>query len=164
MGKVRNKKYSRELFEKYYLAHAQHTKYKRYICMRVIKAINEMALEHVLAGKEYIFPSCMGSMMIVGKKYTPFYFKGKLIFPKPVDWKATYQLRSEDEEFRKEKKVVRYTSEYIYRFGYKPSLKGPTASGIMRIKPTPTNRKRLSELIKENKLIAYTKEYEYRKR
>ena len=164
MGKVKNFKYKRELFQKYYWAHARRTKYPRYICMRVIKAVNLMALEYILNGMEYTFPSCMGSMMIVGKKYTPFYLRGKLVFPKPVDWKTTLEVRAEDEEFAKEKKVVRFTSEYIYRYGYKPSLKSPTAAGIMRVKPTPTNRKRLCELIKQNKLLAYTKEYDYQKR
>lgn len=159
MGKIKRRVYKRELFESYYLKHAKRKKYKRFKCMNIIKGINELVMEFVYKGGEFEFPAKVGSISIVGIKHTPFYLDGKLIPAKPVDWGATRKLWAEDEDAKKKKMLVRFTSDYFYRFLYKRHPYGMVQCWAMKIEAYPQRKKELFQLIKQNKLFVHTKEF-----
>lgn len=159
MGEIKRKVYKRELFESYYLKHAKRKKYKRFVCMNIIKGINELVMDFVYKGGEFEFPAKVGSISIVGIKHTPFYLDGKLIPAKPVDWGATRRLWAEDEDARKKKMLVRFTSDYFYRFLYKRHPYGMVQCWAMKIEAYPQRKKELFRLIKQNKLFVHTKEF-----
>lgn len=159
MGEIKRRVYKRELFESYYLKHAKRKKYKRFVCMNIIKGINELVMDFVYKGGEFEFPAKVGSISIVGIKHTPFYLDGKLIPAKPVDWGATRRLWAEDEDARKKKMLVRFTSDYFYRFLYKRHPYGMVQCWAMKIEAYPQRKKELFRLIKQNKLFVHTKEF-----
>lgn len=159
MGEIKRRVYKRELFESYYLKHAKRKKYKRFKCMNIIKGINELVMEFVYKGGEFEFPAKVGSISIVGIKHTPFYLDGKLIPAKPVDWGATRKLWAKDEDAKKKKMLVRFTSDYFYRFLYKRHPYGMVQCWAMKIEAYPQRKKELFQLIKQNKLFVHTKEF-----
>lgn len=159
MGEIKRRVYKRELFESYYLKHAKRKKYKRFVCMNIIKGINELVMDFVYKGGEFEFPAKVGSISIVGIKHTPFYLDGKLIPAKPVDWGATRKLWAEDEDAKKKKMLVRFTSDYFYRFLYKRHPYGMVQCWAMKIEAYPQRKKELFRLIKQNKLFVHTKEF-----
>lgn len=159
MGEIKRRVYKRELFESYYLKHAKRKKYKRFVCMNIIKGINELVMDFVYKGGEFEFPAKVGSISIVGIKHTPFYLDGKLIPAKPVDWGATRRLWAEDEDAKKKKMLVRFTSDYFYRFLYKRHPYGMVQCWAMKIEAYPQRKKELFRLIKQNKLFVHTKEF-----
>jgi len=159
MGEIKRRVYKRELFESYYLKHAKRKKYKRFVCMNIIKGINELVMDFVYKGGEFEFPAKVGSISIVGIKHTPFYLDGKLIPAKPIDWGATRKLWAEDEDAKKKKMLVRFTSDYFYRFLYKRHPYGMVQCWAMKIEAYPQRKKELFRLIKQNKLFVHTKEF-----
>lgn len=158
MGTIR-KRYPRERFYSYYLKNAKRKKYQRFECIRMIKAINNMAMEYIYKGGEYIFPLRFGSLSIVGLHYTHFFRGDKLIPVKPVNWPETLKLWEEDEYAKKKKQLVFFTDDYIYKFLYKRHPQGLVQFWPMKIEACRQRKKELAKLIKENKLFVQTKEF-----
>jgi len=158
MGTIR-KRYPRELFESYYLKNAKRKKYKRFECMRIIKGVNNLAMEYIFKGGEFVFPLKFGSLSIVGLHYTHYFRGDKLIPVKPINWQATLKLWEEDEECKKNKTLVRFTDDYIYKFQYKKHPHGLVQFWPMKIEANKARKQELYRLIKANKLFVHTKEF-----
>ena len=103
---------------------------------------------------EFKLPSRMGTLCIKKKKPILKYNKeGNLINTMPIDWKATRELWEEDEESKKQKKLVRHLNEHTN--GYVPfwylSLKCATFKykSAYKFKATRTMNRDLSKVLKD---------------
>jgi len=80
---------------------------------------NKFLVNKVLEGKEVTLPSRMGTLSIVGKEQTiKFDDEGKVTGLAP-DWVKTKKLWEENEQARKEKKLVFHTNSHTDNVRYK---------------------------------------------
>ena len=113
--------------------------------------------EIMLDNFEYKIPSRLGTLTIRKRKpKLRFDDNGKLINTMPIDWKATRELWDEDEECKKQKKLVRHLNEhtngYVPFWNYSVNTATFKNKSVYKFKPTRTIKRQLSKILKDPNL------------
>lgn len=86
---------------------------------KIIRGVNKYLADEIALGNEVIFPEKMGKLRLRKFWAGPYLKKnGKVKVNYPIDWKSTKLLWLKDEEARKDKIVVRFENDYIYKVQY----------------------------------------------
>lgn len=116
------------------------------------KAISKAITENAF---EYIIPFRLGILRI--KKYKAQYKideeTGKIIGNLPVNWKATNELWKDNDEAKKDKKMVYHTNEHSNGYQYKWNFSNYRSNCVNKsaycFVPSRTNKRTLAALIKD---------------
>ena len=86
----------------------------------IIRTMNKEITNKFLQGYDIVFPHKMGTLEL--RKYNAvFKFdKGKVKTNLPIDWNKTLDLWKEDNEAFRDKTLLRYELDYIYKLKYNP--------------------------------------------
>lgn len=121
----------------------------------ITRQVNALLLNTLLQDGEIIFPHALGRLEI--RKYAPTVrFKGdKLVNSMPIDWNQTLNLWYEDDESRKEKRLVRKQESWIYKIFYNRNKADYTNKSFYRFHTNRQLKLKIKEKIQEGNLEAF---------
>jgi hypothetical protein len=129
------------------------TQYSNFLKSLFSLMINNM----IHKNDEYQLPYRLGSLCI--RKYVQKVkiIDGKLVSNFPVDWNSTLKLWEEDEESKKEKKLIRHINKNkeVYRYIYIKGMANYTNKKFYKFKPTRTNKLKLKTAIENGTVDFY---------
>ena len=82
--------------------------------------VNNNIADNIKKGNTIELPSFMGTFEILKYKSSIKFENGKLKTNLPIDWNRTLELWENDKEAFRDKTVLRYELDYIYRLKYNP--------------------------------------------
>ena len=86
--------------------------------LSIIRKTNDILRQLIIQGEEITLPEKMGKLEL-RKKQTIIEFKeGKLKTNLPIDWNSTLKLWYEDEQSRKEKRLIRQETKEVFKVFY----------------------------------------------
>lgn len=122
---------------------------------KITRQINMLLVESLLEEGEIIFPHALGRLEI--RKFQPKVRikEGKIINSMPIDWNQTLNLWYEDEESRKEKRLVRKQENWIYKIFYNRNKADYTNKSFYRFHTNRQLKLKIKEKIQEGNLEAF---------
>lgn len=138
---------------KHYKATAEQNKVDIKVYLSIVHLFMKFLISKVLDGYRVALPQNLGSLMIVGKKQNVrFDEDGK---PKGLapDWVKTKKLWDQNEEAKKEKKLVYHLNEHSdgirYRYHWRKRGVFFKNGGLYSLRMTRENKRTLSKQIKQ---------------
>jgi hypothetical protein len=128
---------------------------------KVLNSINK-ALFHLILyeGFDFKIPYRLGNFVIYLKKNIPKLDENGNLKKNslPVNWKETLQLWEENEEARREKKLIYYTNKYIGKLYWDKRTCMVKNQRFFDFRLMKQNRSKMAEFLREMKTVIY---YEY---
>lgn len=121
----------------------------------IIREINKLMAEALLAGKEIKFPARMGTLELRKKPSRIQIINEELVTNLPIDWDATLKLWFEDEEAYRDKILVKCENEEIFKVYYNKTKANFINKTFYEFRPTRTIKNQLSRIAKLGNLDAY---------
>ena len=128
---------------------------QRELFEKVVGAVNLLAWEYIVSGRDFEFPHSMGKLGMRKCKMQTSFRDGKAVSNSGINWKETLDYWAEDDIARKKKKVIHYTDPWFYRVRY---IKDDVRTSKLKFYYFRTSkgfRKRLHDLIVKERLEAF---------
>ena len=123
----------------------------------IIKEMNSLFKEELSKGQDFVLPYKMGRIEVRKVKNGAWFEDGKLIVSYPTDWKSTLELWYNDEEAKRNKKLIKNSNvKYSYKVIYNNMRKADfTNTGLFQISPSKDLRLKIMYNSFEDKIDAF---------
>ena len=125
----------------------------------IIRTVNKLLSERLLKGKMITFPYKMGSIELRKVKRGVRINNGKLVISYPIDWNSTLRLWYKDNEAKKQKVLIRYENNIIYKVVYDRSKAYYSNKGFIKFSLHGKLKKMLKEGICSGEIDSLYEDY-----
>lgn len=125
--------------------------------MKVVRAVNDIVAEEIAKGEDVVLPYRMGRIELRKGWRGAWIADGKLKISYPVDWSRTLKLWMEDKEAERDRTLIRFDGDEMYRLIWNKSRAKFENKHFYKMKFNRFLRQRLSQNIKNGKADALRK-------
>lgn len=123
----------------------------------IIRQVNNNIADNIKKGNTIELPSFMGTFETIKYKSSIKFVNGRLKTNLPIDWNRTLKLWENDKEAFRNKTVLRYELNYIYKLRYNPYKARFINKTVFQFKFMRTVRQGISKEIQKGKMDAILK-------
>lgn len=121
----------------------------------IIRTVNKVYSDALVRGEDIELPCRMGKLFLIKKPCFVIMKDGKVKNNKPIDWKTTLKVWKDDEEFRREKKLIRFDNDFILRMKYDKHKANYKNKSFFQFTTCRALKRRLRDAIQNNELNTF---------